>query len=86
MNALTYDHVHPRARGGITSWDNIVTACGKCNRKKAARSLKDVHDMQLKKLPKEPTWPELHNKARSFPPNDMHDHWADYLRLNDYQA
>ena len=32
------------------------------------------------------TWPELHNKARSFPPNDMHDHWADYLRLNDYQA
>lgn len=31
---LTLDHVRPRSRGGITSWDNLVTACKKCNSKK----------------------------------------------------
>ncbi len=27
---LTFDHVIPRARGGRTSWENVVTACGAC--------------------------------------------------------
>lgn len=32
---LTYDHVIPRAAGGKTCWENIVTACSTCNTKKA---------------------------------------------------
>lgn len=31
---LTLDHVRPRSRGGNTSWDNLVTACKKCNSRK----------------------------------------------------
>jgi hypothetical protein len=31
---LTLDHVRPKSRGGNTSWDNLVTACKKCNSKK----------------------------------------------------
>ncbi len=31
---LTLDHVHPKSRGGKTSWDNLVTACRNCNGKK----------------------------------------------------
>ena len=31
---LTLDHVHPKSKGGETSWTNIVTACEKCNCKK----------------------------------------------------
>lgn len=31
MRALSYDHVTPRAAGGRTTWDNIVTACKTCN-------------------------------------------------------
>ena len=31
---LTFDHVVPRAAGGITSWENVVAACSKCNLKK----------------------------------------------------
>jgi 5-methylcytosine-specific restriction endonuclease McrA len=38
LHKLTYDHVVPRARGGRTSWDNIVTACRACNSKKANRT------------------------------------------------
>jgi 5-methylcytosine-specific restriction endonuclease McrA len=28
---LTFDHVIPRSRGGRTTWENVVTACGFCN-------------------------------------------------------
>ena len=34
---LTWDHVLPRARGGKTEWENIVTCCIGCNRKKGGR-------------------------------------------------
>ncbi len=28
---LTFDHVVPRSRGGVTSWKNVVAACSRCN-------------------------------------------------------
>lgn len=31
---LTLDHVVPRSRGGQHSWENLVTACAPCNRRK----------------------------------------------------
>ena len=31
---LTVDHVVPRSKGGISSWDNIVASCAPCNRRK----------------------------------------------------
>jgi hypothetical protein len=31
---LTLDHVMPKSRGGRTSWDNLVTACKRCNSRK----------------------------------------------------
>lgn len=34
MAQLSYDHVVPRANGGRTIWENIVTACRRCNSKK----------------------------------------------------
>lgn len=35
---LTYDHVVPRAQGGRTVWENIVTSCYPCNAKKGNRT------------------------------------------------
>ena len=37
---LTLDHVIPRSRGGGDTWENIVTACVKCNIKKVTVLLK----------------------------------------------
>ena len=31
---LTLDHVMPKSRGGRTSWENLATACKRCNAKK----------------------------------------------------
>jgi len=35
---LTIDHITPRSRGGETRWENVVTACGTCNRRKGRRT------------------------------------------------
>jgi len=37
---LTFDHVVPRAAGGVTSWENVVAACAKCNLRKGSKSLR----------------------------------------------
>ena len=31
---LTLDHVVPRSRGGLSSWENLVACCHSCNRRK----------------------------------------------------
>jgi 5-methylcytosine-specific restriction endonuclease McrA len=33
---LTLDHIVPRSRGGVSSWENIVTSCAPCNVRKGA--------------------------------------------------
>jgi 5-methylcytosine-specific restriction endonuclease McrA len=52
---LTLDHVVPREKGGKTNWENIVTACSRCNAKKANR-LPNLAGMVLRKLPARPKW------------------------------
>jgi 5-methylcytosine-specific restriction endonuclease McrA len=34
---LTVDHVVPRSKGGGSAWNNIVTCCAPCNRRKGDR-------------------------------------------------
>lgn len=50
---LNIDHVLPRSKGGQTKWTNLVTACFKCNGKKANRTPAEA-GMKLLKKPKEP--------------------------------
>ena len=75
---LTFDHVVPRARGGITSWENVVAACQRCNLRKGSRSLKQV-GFTLRRAPRRPEAGQLMNLGRKFPPNHLHDSWMDYL-------
>lgn len=51
----TLDHVVPRSRGGITSWQNVVCCCKRCNRRKGAQTLKQA-GMKLLKEPVQPDW------------------------------
>jgi len=75
---LTFDHVVPRANGGVTSWENVVAACSKCNLKKGSKSLRRA-GMNLSKAPRQPSSEELRNAGRQFPPNYLHDSWMDFL-------
>ena len=51
---LTVDHVIPRSKGGGSGWDNIVTCCAPCNRRKGDRLPKQAN-MVPRRRPKEPT-------------------------------
>jgi 5-methylcytosine-specific restriction endonuclease McrA len=75
---LTFDHVVPRARGGITSWENVVAACARCNLHKGAKSLRQS-GLTLLKPPRQPAAEELRNVGRKFPPGHLHDSWLDFL-------
>jgi len=50
---MTIDHVTPRHLGGLYRWDNLVSACPACNRRKGGRPLAET-DMALLKPPREP--------------------------------
>jgi len=50
---LTLDHVIPRRRGGEHRWENVVSACIRCNREKAGRT-PDEARMPLLSQPKIP--------------------------------
>ena len=75
---LTFDHVIPRSRGGLTTWENVVTACSPCNLKKGGRTPKQAA-MPLHIEPIRPTNWHLQEHGRSFPPNYLHDTWHDWL-------
>lgn len=75
---LTFDHVVPRARGGVTSWENVVAACSRCNLRKGSKSLRQS-GLTLRKAPRQPGSEELRNMGRRFPPNYLHETWFDYL-------
>ena len=53
--SLTVDHVVPRSRGGGTSWENCVAACGPCNSRKADRTPREAR-MTLLTDPAPPKW------------------------------
>lgn len=75
---LTFDHVIPRAAGGITSWQNVVAACSPCNLKKGSKLLRNS-GMHLAKIPRQPEVGEMQNMGRKFPPNFLHESWMDFL-------
>lgn len=50
---LNLDHILPRSRGGLTNWENVVTACIPCNLRKGSR-LPHEAGMQLRIRPSKP--------------------------------
>ncbi|MCC5971629.1 MAG: HNH endonuclease [Pararhodobacter sp.] len=75
---LTFDHVIPRALGGVTSWENVVAACAPCNLKKGSKTLRHS-GLTLRRRPTRPTAQQLIDIGRRFPPNHLHESWADFL-------
>jgi 5-methylcytosine-specific restriction endonuclease McrA len=71
---LTLDHVIPRSRGGTSTWDNIVTCCAPCNRRKGDR-LPKVAGMHPMTAPRAPS-PHIFVHVAS---TTIHPAWEQYL-------
>lgn len=73
---LTVDHVIPRSRGGASAWENIVAACGPCNRRKGDRLPVEI-EMHPSSKPRAPG-PSIFIRvaAPRVPPS-----WEPYLGL-----
>jgi len=72
---LTLDHVIPRRRGGKHDWDNVVSACIPCNRRKGGRT-PDEARMKLLRQPRAPR-----NDGFYIPHHllNTHTEWLKYL-------
>jgi 5-methylcytosine-specific restriction endonuclease McrA len=72
---LTLDHVTPRRRGGKHTWENVVSACIPCNRRKGGHTPSEV-GMRLLRQPRSP-----HNDGFYIPYYYLSSHveWQKYL-------
>ncbi|MCK5104072.1 MAG: HNH endonuclease [Cyclobacteriaceae bacterium] len=71
---LTLDHLIPKAKGGKTSWNNLVTACKKCNSKKGNYSPEEA-GLRLSLLPYRPSYIMYLKKLYE----NSYDEWKPYL-------
>jgi len=73
---LTVDHVIPRSKGGSSAWDNIVTSCAPCNRRKGDRLPRqaEMHPLTHPSPPGPTIF--VHVAASAIPPV-----WEQYLPL-----
>lgn len=76
---LTLDHVIPRHRGGMHTWDNLVTACKHCNHRKGGK-LVDEARMRLQRPPFEPRC-DVYTLFTPYLSDPRNEAWRDYLFL-----
>ena len=73
---LTLDHIIPRYRGGQHTWENVVSACVPCNRRKAGRTPKEA-GMRLIRLPSYPSHGPFFNIPYHY--QQSKQEWQKYL-------
>ena len=78
---LTIDHVTPKGRGGVDTWENLVAACKPCNQKKGDR-MPDEAGMVLKRNPKRPN--RLYYFQRFV--KEQQKDWHPYLFMEPFRA
>jgi 5-methylcytosine-specific restriction endonuclease McrA len=52
---LNLDHVKPRSKGGLSTWENVVCSCHNCNRRKGGRTPEEA-GIPLIRKPQRPQW------------------------------
>ena len=73
--ATSIDHVIPRSRGGGHTWENVISACHKCNHQKADRMLKEI-GWRLRQIPREPVGAAWRILGTGRP----NERWLSYLK------
>ena len=73
---LTIDHIIPRSRGGLTSWENVITSCAPCNVRKGACLPSEV-GMWPSRKPRPPVLGDFVLASQRVVP----EAWLPYLEL-----
>lgn len=77
--SLNLDHVVPRSRGGMTTWENVVCSCIPCNNRKADRTPAQA-GMKLLSQPKQPRQvPEIKVPLDKRAPAEWRYYWKGVL-------
>ena len=76
---LNLDHVVPRAQGGKSTWENVVTSCVDCNRRKGGRTPAQAR-MKLRSRPVRPRWTPLSHLILS---SQRYEQWRPFLNVVD---
>ena len=79
ISDLTFDHVIPVAQAGRKDWENIVTCCVGCNRKKGGRTPREAK-MHLIRSPRRPN--SVPAIRITIGLRDAPENWRDYLYWN----
>ena len=74
---LTLDHVVPKSGGGRDTWDNLVTACQKCNSRKGSMTPEEA-GLELRYEPFRPSFVMF---LSNFAGNIRED-WKPYLYMS----
>lgn len=75
--ATTVDHVVPRSRGGVNSWENLVACCRECNSRKGSRTLAEI-GWKLSVRPQEPRVGQFWMRGIEKPV----EQWRPFLELS----
>jgi 5-methylcytosine-specific restriction endonuclease McrA len=78
-----YEHVLPRAKGGKTTWENIVVACTPCNQKKGGRTPAEA-GMRLRAPPRRPDKGWGDRRVVLLWQTGMPVAWRNYMRSATY--
>lgn len=79
-NQLNLDHVVPRSQGGKTTWENVVTSCHDCNRRKGGR----VPAEAGLKLVRKPYRPKAFPFSLLLSKPNIHHAWKPFLNVVDF--
>jgi len=68
---LTRDHIKPLSRGGLDTWQNVVTACKRCNHHKGGKTPEEA-GIELLAIPFVPNYAEyIYLKGRNILADQM---------------
>lgn len=73
---LTIDHVVPKSKGGMSTWNNLITACSRCNSMKGDRTPTEAQ-MKLQSMPFRPTFASFLLNSSGYVCNE----WLQYLNI-----
>ncbi len=72
---LSLDHITPRSQGGLSTWENLVCCCVKCNAQKGGRTPVQAHMHLVRK----PVRPRRNPVISLRLGNDKYASWRQFL-------